>query len=241
MIFFHGWTADAEGQVGFTGLSKLAQKENFLLVYAESGNNTIGGTKGWHLPHQPGEESLDVYYVDEMIHKMKADFPRINNIYGCGHSQGGRFTIRMATDRPQYFSAMCAFAPARLGEGNPFDPDLTAYDTHHLPFFIIQGNNDSFVSLTRDYTELHEVLNEVENYNNFENPEVFASIANGDAWDWNLFSPLAGDPGTEVMWLYIDGMGHIEWPSVMSHDITTFATPMDVNDLVWEFFKKHQM
>lgn len=156
-----------------------------------------GNPKWWGVGDQTASE---LEYLRKVIELTRAGYNiDERRIYIAGHSNGGHMVYQAANQMADVFAGAVAYA------GAPFVAKYTPI--RQVPFALIQGSADSVVnpSLTADYLE------QLRLFNNASNSTVFTSIGAGDGVDRILYTPTSN--GSDVLWIFIDGMGHLDWPS----------------------------
>ena len=182
VIFIHGLCGQAEQQAGLTGLTALAEREDFILVYAESsyksgifiGPCTVdeaGNPKWWGVGPQTDEE-LEYFrkVIDQVKDSYQVDEQRI---YGIGHSNGGHMIYQLANDMSETFAALASFAGAPFLLQEEYSPQ------RQIPFVLVQGTADEMVdpALVEGYKE------EIRAFNNAADETIYYSIDSGDSLD----------------------------------------------------------
>lgn len=141
VLALHGGAGTAERLASYLGLSPVAAREGFAVVYPQ------GVDKGWNDGRQPsqryrgGSSADDVGFLTALVDRLVAD--RVADparVYVIGVSNGGGMTLRLACEAPDRFAAFApiiAPAPAAMRSGcRPSRP---------LPMLIVNGTADRLV------------------------------------------------------------------------------------------------
>lgn len=107
ILVFHGNGGTADGFAKKYVLEKYCSRS--VVIYME-GIPGIGGgfdpkglKNGWQRKKGDGEDR-DLFAIDELVGILKKDFPKLKDrIYAMGHSNGGRFTYLLWSERPDAF------------------------------------------------------------------------------------------------------------------------------------------
>ncbi len=141
VIVLHGGGGNNRQVERFTGFSKLAEKEGFIVVYPQG----LGGQ--WNDGRDVKQSRAhrlkigDTGFIRKMLAAIKAKY-RINKkrIYACGISNGGFMSMRLACDMPEELAAV-GIVCAGL---NPFLA-RNAKPPARLSILIMNGTEDPLV------------------------------------------------------------------------------------------------
>src|SRR5437660_10240743 len=105
LLVFHGGRTRAQNMVSYTGMSDLADREGFIVVYP-------GGTdKFWNDGRKNAPQADDVGFIRTLIdHLEKTLSIDHHRIYATGISNGGMFTQRLACELSSTIAAIASVA-----------------------------------------------------------------------------------------------------------------------------------
>jgi polyhydroxybutyrate depolymerase len=131
VLAFHGAYDDARGTSVYYGLSKLADREHFVVLYPQASHN-----KFWEL--KP-EQHDDVDAVRDLLNRMeRGSCIDPSRVYATGVSNGGGFTARLGC---QMADRLAAIAPVAGG----YDPLKRCDPDRPVPMLEIHGTRDDVV------------------------------------------------------------------------------------------------
>lgn len=145
IISLHGLGRSYDWLMGYHGFLDEAEANGYIVV------TPLGYIRrGWY-GSRPTEDPIDAKYseqdvmevIDLIINEYAIDS---NRIYLWGHSMGGAGTYHIAAKNPEMFAALGVAAPAPLQD---LDIDKTLNRIKHIPTFVLQGDEDGLVTLTR--------------------------------------------------------------------------------------------
>ena len=160
LLYLHGGGGSAEGAPGTTaedddaespdGLNALAEREGFIVVYAEGVHtplarklhtwNAGGGVGDWQCVsgHACSEGVDDVAYFGELLDDLESwaevDTTRI---YATGISNGGAMSYRLASAMPDRIAAIAPVASA-----DQYDIALGQAPSRPVPILHVHGTED---------------------------------------------------------------------------------------------------
>jgi polyhydroxybutyrate depolymerase len=131
VVAFHGARYGARFVSVYYGLSPIADKEQFAVLYPQASHNVF-----WELPPDQAED-VDAVRVllDRAVALSCIDSSRI---YATGASNGGGFTARLGCEMADRLAAIAAVA----GGYGPLGP---CHPSRPLPVLEIHGTNDQVV------------------------------------------------------------------------------------------------
>ena len=232
IINLHGTGAYGEGQEQYTGMSSLADRESFIVVYPQG----LGETPAWDL--EPGEQNIDIAFIRDLIslleNRCAIDLTRI---YATGMSNGGGMTNRLGCELSDRIAAIAPVVGAYAYFG-------VCPISRPVPVIAFHGDADE--SVPYEGTGSPELLNVVSG--------VFPPIYYWAA-TWALRDGCASRPavisqkqgvlgeawqgckdGAEVILYTLAGAGHI-WPG--SRILPGEPSVINASELIWAFFEKH--
>jgi poly(3-hydroxybutyrate) depolymerase len=132
---FHGALIDGKDLMPiYSGLNKLAETHDFILVYPESQDKL-----GWRLMDLVGARQ-DVALFDEIYARVTQKYNvDLNRVYACGMSSGGFFSHVLATKRSDKIAAIACHSG-----GLP----CAIKSARKYAALIIHGETDSIVNVS---------------------------------------------------------------------------------------------
>ena len=128
--------------------------------------------RGWYGSRETEDQQDSKYSeqdVMEVLRLVRDEFNVDNNrIYLWGHSMGGAGTYHIAAKYPGLFAGLGVAAPAPEQD---LDIKATLEKFKHVPIFVLQGDEDGLVALTRLW---------VEQMQNLGMQHVYVEIPGGD-------------------------------------------------------------
>jgi polyhydroxybutyrate depolymerase len=254
VVVVHGAFDSAAGIEKVSGFSRLADRENFIVLYP-NGIGRLGFFQHWNAGHCCGraaaEKIDDVGFlaaaIEDLQRRLSVDRDRI---YMTGFSNGGMLTYRFAAERGDLLAAaapMAAIIGGTAGEGER--PLRIADPREPVPLRVIHGLNDEDIryeggaSLARGGTR---TFLSVEDSVDFW---VKHNRCHGQVGEEDLFSGAvrrrtwAGCRANADVQLYlINGWGHL-WPGGEFTRSLPENDPLrdfDAAEIAWEFFSAHR-
>jgi polyhydroxybutyrate depolymerase len=227
VVAFHGAYDDARGASVYYGLSKLAGREHFAVLYPQASHD-----KFWELR---ADQHEDVEQVRVLLDRVESA-PCIDSsrVYATGVSNGGGFTARLGCEMANRLAAIAPVAGGygRLGDCHP-DRPVPMLEIHGTKDRVVpyrgtgsqrRGSDSGFVSVSRflrEWTRLDGCLGE---------PELATPQPGITHLTWNH---CAGRSVVEH--LKLAGAEH-GWPGP-AHD----PTGLDTAEAVWDFLSRFRL
>ena len=167
IISLHGLGRTYDWLMGYHGFLDEAEANGYIVA------TPLGYIRrGWYGSRET-EDRQDSKYseqdVMEVLSLVRDEFNvNDNRIYLWGHSMGGAGTYHIAAKYPGLFAGLGVAAPAP--EQN-LDIRATLEKIKHIPIFVLQGDEDGLVTLTRRWVEQMQSLGM---------QHVYAEIPDGD-------------------------------------------------------------
>lgn len=167
IISLHGLGRSYDWLMGYHGFLDQAEAGGYVVV------TPLGYVRrGWYGSRTTDDPQDNIYSeqdVMEVIQLVRDEFSIDNNrIYLWGHSMGGAGTYHIAAKNPDMFAGLGVAAPA---PERSLDIEESLNKIKHVPIFVLQGDEDSLVTLTREWVATMEELGM---------QHVYAEIAGGD-------------------------------------------------------------
>jgi len=167
ILSLHGLGRSYDWLMGYHGLLDQAEASGYIVV------TPLGYTRRGWFGSRPTEAMKDAAYSEEdvmqVLKLVREEFNvDANRIYLWGHSMGGAGTYHIAARHPDLFAGLGVAAPAPQRDA-PIAATLEKIK--HLPIFVLQGDEDSLVTLTRQWVAKMQELGM---------QHVYVEIAGGD-------------------------------------------------------------
>ena len=233
---FHGGFGSSDNIEQQSGLSIVADEENFIIVYP-NGTGTIPTWNGGECCGYAAREGIDdVGFVDKVLDRIIEDYTvDARRVYATGISNGGAMTYHLACELGERFAA---YAPVAATYRNASCMPMFAEPVIHfhssrddnVPIEGGVGNGPSNLDwLPLDSTLAHFAL-----YNG-------CAGATGEQLSDSLFVKKWNDcgfMGDVHLFLVSDG-GH-SWPGGTKTIIgDSVSTAVDASREMWKFFEQH--
>ena len=138
VLALHGGGSDGRGMERFTGFSRLADREGFIVVYPDAvDGNWVDGREGLHTAaHRKGVD--DIAFIAALLDELARRHPiDARRIFATGISNGGIFSHYLAANLAD---RIVAIAPVAGGLADPFDRNFAP--SQPVSVFILQGTAD---------------------------------------------------------------------------------------------------
>ena len=247
VISLHGFASSAGGQRLLSRWDKLAEKENFCLVYPQG----TGSPLRWNASDFFGAPRVDdVGFIKDLLadlpHWLSID-PRC--IYVNGMSNGGTMTARLASEMADVFSAV------GIVSGPPVDPPGGFQEERSVPLIAFYGTADPIVKYDggmADTTLITRLARLPAHRATFPpvKPWITAWAQRNGCRPLPESLPACGDargerytgsqPASEVVFYTIAGGGHT-WPGGAPIPVGKTSRSLDASAEMWSFFKTHSL
>jgi len=231
VLNFHGATSYAEQQRSlFSLMDATADDKGFIVVYPEG----IG--RSWNAGVCCGEAVSsnvdDVGFARALVDYM-AEHACIDRkrVYATGFSNGGRMSYRLGCEAADVFAAIAPVA------GTKSFPDLNnspgCEPSRPLSLIDFMGSSDSRIQAQPGQ------IREWVDFNGCSDAEPTEVYRNGEHY-CNAYTQC--EAGTSVTYCVIYGGGHC-WPgsSPCPLGITSSASELSANELMWEVFERSSL
>jgi polyhydroxybutyrate depolymerase len=247
ILALHGAAMDGSMMVWFSGLNKKSDESGFIVVYP-SGTG-VGPFRTWNAGGFSGRmaegKADDVAFIGKLLDDLgtvvKMDEKRV---YACGMSNGGMMCYRLAAELSDRIAAVAPVAGTiAIEESKPKRPVPVIHfhgsKDNIVPFEMKKGKTPSFMKLkgVEDSIQTWVKLNGCD-----EEPMTEMISKEDDEIEVTRTCYSGGKEDSEVVLVVIKEGGHT-WPGQKPPVgfIGKSARNISANDLMWEFFQKHQM
>lgn len=253
VVVIHGAFDTAKGMEKVSGFSRLADRENFVVLYP-NGMGIFGLLQHWNAGHCCGKAAEDgvddVGFVQAAIEdvcgRLKIDRDRI---FMTGFSNGGMLVYRFAAERGDLLAAAAPLAGSIGGKPSTESPEWRILDpVRPLPLIVMHGGSDDDVRYdggvslhrggTRTYWPVEKSVEFWVNRNRCDSTPTHRDLYGGKV-GLTLWSGCKD--GADVALYRIDGWGHL-WPGGELTASLPGDNPLrdfDAAEVIWDFFKSH--
>ncbi|MFC1756204.1 alpha/beta hydrolase family esterase [Patescibacteria group bacterium] len=249
VLALHGLSFGARVMELETGFSRLADKNDFIVVYAYGSRPNVFIPLSWNsefcCAYGYKEGIDDVGFVASLINELRTEYKvEKNKVFLTGHSNGGMLASYVALKHPDKVRAIAVVSSAVGGRLKKED-DITMLEKSYspIPTMIINGKDDLAVPFDGgapgdidlySFTSVYDAVNLwLENNECTKHP---AEISNQDNFSKEIYNECKD--GADVVLVAYHG-GH-NWPGG-AQDIFRSISRKNINasQLIWEFFESH--
>lgn len=235
----HGLLMNATSQETYSEFSPIADRERFIVVYANGINNSWNT---FNIPYHGGVD--DVGFLSALLDTLHKNYHiNLNRVYSTGMSNGGFMSYRLACELSERIAAIASvtgsMTDSMMYYCNPSRP---------VPVMRIHGTNDLIVN----YNGGGNIMS-VDTSNSFwiqrnncpTNPNVIQipNIVTNDNCTAEKSAWTPCDNQSEVIFYKVNAGGHT-WPGAadMFGGIAG-ATNQDfeASEAIWEFFNQYDL
>jgi len=252
VVVIHGAFDTAKGIEKISGFSRLADRENFIVLYPE-GIGIFGYLQHWNAGHCCGKAADDgiddVGYltaaIDNACTRLSADRQRI---YMVGFSNGGMMTYRFAAERADMLAAAAPMA-ASIGGRPTADapPWSTPTPKTSLPILVMHGLDDDDIPFEGGRSMHRKGERSYFSVADSVSFWVDANACIGDPVDTRIYGGTVPTQSWDrcrndsvVVLCKIEGWGHV-WPGPYFTARLPADDPLfnfDAAEIIWNFFKR---
>ena len=197
MFALGGFTVDMYWLAEFTELNRMADRENFIVVYGHPEWRDFGSYDvfSWYVYTEAFQgdwvDNPDISYMETIIDKLGVSYNiDLSRVYVSGHSRGAALSIIASFERPDLFAGYCAQAGfASSNNYNVRIEELAA--TQRTPGVLIHGDADPDVRV-RESDLISDIFEDAnwsypDDWRYFRIPGAtheWQSHLNQEMWDW---------------------------------------------------------
>jgi polyhydroxybutyrate depolymerase len=236
VLALHGAGMTGPMMAPFSGLSKKADDEGFIVVYP-SGSALLWNAGSF------GSKADDVAFIGKVLDDLGSVVPvDKKRVYACGMSNGAMMCYRLAAELSDRIAAIAPVAGTiTIQESKPKRP---------VPVLHFHGTKDTLVPFERPngrFMRFKSVDDSIQTWVKLnecpEKPKATEELSKaGDELKVTRKTYGPGKDGAEVVLVIIEDGGHT-WPGQKPPVGFMGKSAMNIsaNDLIWEFFKKHPL
>ncbi len=242
VLVLHGALMDGKVMEGFSGMSKTADEHNFIAVYPS------GQLYTWNAGQFPGEKNNktdDVKYLGKVLDDVAIAFNvDKKRIYATGLSNGGMMSYRLASEMSDRIAAIAPVAGTMAIE--KYEPKRP------VPVLHFHGTKDLLIPYNGP-----EKRKDAFGLLSFKSvPDTIAACIQANGCDEKAIETeveVKADKvkvtrkeyknGKAPVVLYVIDRGGHTWPGRPLPPLLFGVTAMNIsaNEVMWEFFKKHEL
>lgn len=144
VVCMHGRGGTAESFISLSGMSRVAEERDFIVVFPEAGvsQQRPGALRNlllWCGSYQ-GKKVDDVGFIRNMIQDVKSRHAvDSSRVYACGQSSGGMMTSTLALQAPDIFAAVAPWSALVSPDEELVLPERI---DPAVPYLFLFGDND---------------------------------------------------------------------------------------------------
>ncbi|MFT4303021.1 MAG: alpha/beta hydrolase family esterase [Candidatus Woesearchaeota archaeon] len=241
VFVFHGGGGKPENAKRMTGMSQLADKENFIVVYPSGTTNRTMSFLTWNAGDCCGFATLsnidDIGFIKKIINNTKNNLNiDSNKIFATGFSNGAMMSYKIACELPDIFKAVGTVSGTlAYEECNPKES---------INIIHFHGDADYYASYDGGIGE-KQISNPREDKSVVDTIKFWANINECIDYKTNKFGNIIHDVYTcnnSKIELYTIKQGGHAWPGgnpgIRYGNIDEPNQEIIATELIWEFFKK---
>lgn len=263
MVMLHGCTQNADDFAAGTQMNRLAEEENFIVLYPEMNPSAnINRCWNWFLDANQHRGSGEPAVIKGMVDWVKSRY-RIdgNRVYVAGFSAGGAMSVIMGAAYPDVFRGVAVHSGLEYDAANSLleatmamlyggpDPDAKGYlayremggNSRLMPVLVLHGTADYTVSPINGHQTLAQWAQTNDYADDFsDNGSVDAAAdqtitgsANGRTYTRYIYNDRHGNRLLEK-WI-VNGLGHV-WSGGSASGTYTDSRGPEASRILWEFF-----
>ena len=240
LVILHGFTSSSEKIMEYSGFNKLADDNNFAVVYPQGTTDKQSNTF-WNVGYEFHADSKinDLDFIAKLVGFLQEKYSLSKiNTFATGMSNGGEMCYLLACNHANILNAVAPVAGTMMS--NRFD---NCNPSNPLPIFSIFGTNDKTTNYNGDeqnldgwgaYKSIPSIIDFWVNNMNYDTYEI-DTLKNVVARDSSFVISkkyLKQNSKTEFIYYEIVGGGH-DWPGAWGNE------DINVSEEIWNFFSRH--
>lgn len=245
VLALHGATMNGPMMASFSGLNRKADEAGFIAVYPNgTGKHSSFFWNGGGAAMNNKVD--DVAFIDALLDDLGRAYPvDASRVYATGMSNGAIMAYRLAAELSERIAAIAPVSGTSATEiGQPKRPVSVLHfhgtSDEFIPFTGGRGTKSIFGT---NYCPVEDSIRAWLTANGCdEDPKADVLSEGRDGLRVTRRTFGSGRDGSEVVLVVIEGGGHT-WPGMKSTAAVLGRSTLKIsaNDLMWEFFKKHQL
>jgi len=253
VVVIHGAFDTGLGMETFSGFSRLADREHFMVLYPD-GMGLFGYLQHWNAGHCCGKAAKDkvddvgfiAAAIEDACRRLNIDQRRI---YILGFSNGGMMAYRFAAEKTNMLAGAAFLAASLGGKASEEEPEWRIPNPQKpLPVLIMHGLDDQDVPYNggtsprrggqRTYWSVPDCVDFWVDHNGCKGSPNETRFRKGrvmvQSWDG------CADGAAVSVWL-IQNWGH-DWPGIHFTGSLPDDEPLkdfDAAEILWDFFENH--
>jgi polyhydroxybutyrate depolymerase len=261
----HAWGSTDSLERDMTGMSNVASREGFIVVYPQGYDNAdpidrlpVGVNYAWNAgaccPEACSKKRSDVLFIKELVSYIKTVVSAESNgtikvddsrIYAMGMSNGAFFTNRLGCEARELFAAIAPVSGMIVNGSSPgwiSDPYECPKPEVPLPVLYFHGTGDLIVpyegSTILGFPPVKDYMAMRLRLNGIDVADQgYVSYSNG-----TVTCTSHGSAKSNTTFCRIEGTGH-SWPGSKwgcpSYGPFACNHDIDASEQIWAFFQKH--
>ncbi len=235
IIMLHGYSDNPRLMELYSGMSKKANKEQFIVVYPRGSNDAHDRHLSWNAGFCCGAAKRahtdDVAFIDQLLDEVSAKYAvDTKKIYIAGFSNGAMFAHLLGTHLHSKVAAIAAISGC-IGS------DTAYLQNKHVPvpILIMNGRADRTIPFNGGggYASVAATVNFWKS-NNKSTQEI---VSKEKFYDKTIYSDSAGR--NDVAFYEIHDGKHLWFGRKRESVALLLNKPIFTTEEVWNFFKKH--
>lgn len=246
VMAFHGGFGTGQHLANQTGLSSLADREGFMVVYPDGAENPRAGIQTWNAGNCCGFASRnnidDVGFVRQLVGVLESNYNvDKTRIFATGMSNGAMLTNRLACEASDIFKAVAPVAGTiQIDECKPKNP---------VPILMVHGTSDLIVpfdggvgndSVTKNnmFVSVPQALKDWSVRNGCDDKEVVKLVASSKTEDVTTDKIEYTNCSASTILYQVNGGGHA-WPGGKANRAQESDEPtqsFSASEIIWKFF-----
>jgi polyhydroxybutyrate depolymerase len=252
LIALHGYGDNPWIMEAYTGLSRLADKNQFIIVYPYGTNSPEDKFLSWNAGSccysAMAANTDDVGFINALTDNLVSRYPiDPDKIYLIGYSNGAMLVHRLAAQTPEKFAAASAVSGSIAGESYPtFTPFSLPAPKRSFPIILFHGEKDLVVPFVgganvysrqvglAKFASFNDTLNYWAKADDCSLPEITKPSTGVILRDYSDCQT-----GNAVSGYSLSDRGHI-WPgSLVEKFIYGNSRTIDAGETSWQFFQNY--
>ena len=255
LVVLHGAFSGALEMEKWSGWSRLADREGFIVIYPE-GIGILGFLQHWNAGHCCGKAAEadwnDTAFIQEAIDGMRKEYAvDTHRIYMVGFSNGGMLAYRFAAERSSQLAAVASVSGAIGSKVAPDQPEWRLpVPERPVPVIIIHGASDGTIPLEggtpldRKSSRVYSPVSDAVNFWTVADNCAIGPLRK-DAFGGMVSEEIWSDAGRryEVKLYTLLNWGH-QWPGGAFTSALPANNPLkefDAAEIIWRFFQRYRL